>query len=88
MKRDDIILGIILLVMVICSGMLAKNLHKKQQEIANSRHMLTKTPLAGFHKFAADVAWMKFLQMDSTHNVNKENAKAVYNEIIKIIELD
>ena len=89
MRAGTTPLIIVFVASVVISGLLAGKLSKKQQEIAVTRDRVTKAPLAGFHKFAADVEWMRFIQYcGATGGVTAENADEFKDRIDRIIGLD
>ncbi len=61
--KKNLVLHLVVLVVAVCAAAwLAKDLKKQQDDFCKSRAMLSKTPLAGFHKLLADIKWMQFIQ--------------------------
>ena len=80
MKKDTFFRLLIMVVSLALASWLALFLTPMQNEITQDRQSLTKAPVAGLHKFLADVAWMRFVNyagglstIDST-NVDKVSA--------------
>ena len=88
MRRENLLLGIVCIVSIIGSHLLATHLRSTQRTISQSRSLVAKVPLAGFHKFAADVYWMLFLQYAGANPINKTNVGEFEDRINQIIELD
>lgn len=80
---------IIIIVAVIVGSMLASNLHQRQAELMPFMNNLTRAPIGGFHKFASDVEWMKFIQYCGTQkSINEENLPEVTKRLERLISLD
>jgi len=80
MKKDTFFRLLIMVVSLALASWLALFLTPMQNEITQDRKSLTKAPVAGLHKFLADVAWMRFvnyaggLSTIDTTNVDKVSA--------------
>ena len=61
MKKDTVIRALIMIVSLAAASWLALFLTPMQNEITREKKSLTKAPVAGLHKFLADVAWMRFV---------------------------
>ena len=61
MKKDTVVRALIMIVSLAAASWLALFLTPMQNEITREKRMLTKAPVAGLHKFLADVAWMRFV---------------------------
>ena len=89
MRPGTVPLIIVFVASVVASGMLADRLNQHQGKIAQTRADVTRAPLAGFHKFAADVEWMRFIQFcGATGGVTVENADEFKDRIDGILSLD
>ena len=89
MRQGDLPLIIAFVLSVLVSGFIAGDLRERQEKIAQTRDKVSNFPLAGFHKFAADIEWMRFIQYcGSIDNVNSENAPEIERRIQRIISLD
>jgi hypothetical protein len=88
MRRENLLLGIVCIVSIIGSHLLANYLNHEQGNISRSRNMVRNIPLAGFHKFAADIYWMLFLQYAGANPINKTNVGEFEYKINQIIDLD
>ena len=78
MRSGNTTLIIICAVSVIVSGIMARKLHEKQQSIATTRDLVSRVPLAGFHKFAADIEWMRFIYFcGGLKRVDDDNIKEI-----------
>ena len=80
MKKDTVFRALIMFVSLAVASWLAVFLTPMQNEITREKKSLTRTPVAGLHKFLADVAWMRFVNyagglatIDSS-NVDKVSA--------------
>ena len=80
MKKDFFVRALIMIVSLAAASWLAMFLTPMQNEITREKKSLTRAPVAGLHKFLADVAWMRFVNyagglstIDST-NVDKVSA--------------
>ena len=80
MKKDTVVRGLLMIVSLAAASWLALRLTPMQNEISREKKSLTKAPVAGLHKFLADVAWMRFvnfaggLSTIDTTNVDKVSA--------------
>lgn len=88
MRSSDILLGTVCIFAAALAWALAGRLHHVQGQIAPSRDMVSKVPLGGFQKFAADIEWMLFLQYLGTHKLNEENSPEIYRRARRIVSLD
>ena len=61
MKKDFFVRALIMIVSLAAASWLAMFLTPMQNEITHEKKSLTKAPVAGLHKFLADVAWMRFV---------------------------
>lgn len=80
MKKDTVVRALLMIVSLAAASWLALFLTPMQNEITLEKKSLTKAPVAGLHKFLADVAWMRFvnyaggLATIDTTNVDKVSA--------------
>lgn len=89
MKQSQIIHIVIIVVTVILGSYLASYLQKKQLKIAPSKKLVSKSPMGGFHKFASDVEWMRFINYcGSQKSVDSKNIEEHIRRLEKIISLD
>ena len=61
MKKGTIIHVVVMVVAVIAGTMLAIKLNNDQRALIPEKAELAAIPVGGFHKFAADVEWMLFV---------------------------
>ncbi len=89
MKKDSIIRLLIMLVALAAASYLALYLTPMQNEITADRKDLTKAPVAGLHKFLADVAWMRFVNYaGGLSTIDTTNVNKVSEMLRKIISYD
>lgn len=88
MRKEDLVLAIIVLVAVLSGGLLARELQRQQAVLAASRPFVSQAPLGGFHKFASDVYWMLFLQYAGANQITKSNAPEFERRVKQIITMD
>ena len=80
MKKDTFFRLLIMVVSLALASWLALFLSPMQNEITREKRSLSRAPVAGLHKFLADVAWMRFvnyaggLSTIDTTNVDKVSA--------------
>jgi len=86
MKKDSFLRLIIMLVALGAASYLAVYLTPMQNEITSERKDLTKAPIAGLHKFLADVAWMRFVNyaggLSTIDTTNVDKVSAMLRKII------
>jgi hypothetical protein len=88
--KKGVLTHIALMVVAIVVGFyLASYLTKQQEEIVPEKKNISKAPIAGMHKFAADVKWMFFINyLGSLKSVDGDNSKEVSKRIEEIISYD
>ena len=87
--KSRIIHVVVIIAAIIAGGLLAGYLHNRQMKIDASRVDISGAPIAGFHKFASDVEWMRFINyMGSLKTVDESNLEEVTRRLEKIISLD
>ncbi|MBO4630677.1 MAG: zinc ribbon domain-containing protein [Lentisphaeria bacterium] len=86
MKKDFVIRALIMIVSLAAASWLALRLTPMQNEISREKKSLTKAPVAGLHKFLADVAWMRFVNfaggLSSIDTTNVDKVSAMLKNII------
>ena len=86
MKKDFFIRALIMIVSLAAASWLALFLAPMQHEISQEKKSLTRMPVAGLHKFLADVAWMRFVNyaggLSSIDTTNVEKVGAMLKNII------
>ncbi len=89
MKKSLLLHIALMVVAIACGYYLAAVLTAKQEGITKEKKDLAKTPIAGFHKFAADVEWMFFINyLGSLKTVDDSNLGEVTKRLEKIISYD
>lgn len=88
MRFQTYVLLFVVTVAVVVAGGLAGILRQKEMQIASTRGAVSTMPIAGFHKFAADIHWMLFIQYGGSHDVTPETASEFHRRIMRIIRLD
>ncbi len=89
MKRSLIVHLVVMVVAVLVGAHLAGILNGNRNKIASSQDLLSKSPLGGCHKFAADVQWMLFINYcGSIDAINEENAPEVNRRLMQILRND
>lgn len=89
MKKDSFFRLIIMIVALGAASYLAVHLTPMQSEITAERKDLTKAPVAGLHKFLADVAWMRFVNYaGGLSTIDTTNVDKVSEMLRKIISYD
>jgi len=88
--KKSLLLHIALMVVAIAFGYyLAATLTAQQEGITKEKKDISSTPIAGFHKFAADVEWMFFINyLGSLKTVDDSNLAEVTKRLEKIISYD
>lgn len=87
MKRSLVTHLVVMIVAVLVGAHLAGILNGSRGKIATSQALLSKSPLGGCHKFAADVQWMLFINYcGSIDAINEENAPEVYRRLMAILK--
>ena len=88
MKRLPIYI-IVMVVAFIAASFLSAKLNKEQLKFAPEKANLSGTPIAGFHKFASDVQWMRLVNyLGSLQTVDESNVKDVSAKLQELIGLD
>lgn len=86
MKKDTVVRALIMVVSLAAASWLAISLTSMQNEITLEKKNLTKAPVAGLHKFLADVAWMRFINyaggLASIDTTNVDKVSAMLKNII------
>ena len=89
MKKGTIIHVVVMVVAVIAGTMLAIKLNNDQRALIPEKAELAAIPVGGFHKFAADVEWMLFVNyMGSLSTVDESNVEDVIGRLERLIALD
>lgn len=89
MKRSLVTHLVVMIAAVLVGAHLAGILNGDRGKIATSQALLSKSPLGGCHKFAADVQWMLFINYcGSIDAINEENAPEVYRRLMAILKND
>lgn len=89
MKKEQIIHVVVIVLTAVIGYYLAANLNQKRIKIEPEAKSISKTPLAGFHKFASDVEWMRFINYcGSQKTVDAKNVEEHLRRVEKIIALD
>ncbi len=89
MKKDSVIRLVVMLAALAAASYLALFLTPMQNEITSERKDLTKAPVAGLHKFLADVAWMRFVNYaGGLSTIDTTNVAKVSEMLRKIISYD
>jgi len=80
---------IIIVVAIILTSILGAKLYKQQEMLFPGKDAMRAVPIAGLHKFTADVSWMLFVNyLGSISGVNEKNVDEVTNRLEKLIRLD
>lgn len=86
MKKDTVVRALIMIVSLAAASWLALFLTPMQNEITLEKKSLTHAPVAGLHKFLADVAWMRFVNyaggLATIDTTNVEKVSAMLKKII------
>lgn len=89
MKKSLLIHIVLMAVAVAAGSSLATYLSTQQMEITKEKKDLANSPIAGFHKFAADVEWMFFINyLGSLKTVDNTNLNEVTKRLQRIISYD
>ncbi len=88
--KKSLLTHIALMVVAIVVGYyLTVNLTERQEKITPEKKDLSKAPIAGFQKFAADVKWMFFINyLGSLKTVDDQNLPEVTKRLEEIIAYD
>ena len=88
--KKSLLTHIALMVVAIVVGYyLSVNLTARQEKITPEKKDLSKAPIAGFQKFAADVKWMFFINyLGSLKTVDDSNLSEVTKRLEEIITYD
>ena len=79
MKRLPIYI-IVMIVAFLAASFLSAKLNKDQLKFAPEKANLSGTPIAGFHKFASDVQWMRLVNyLGSLQTVDESNVEELFN---------
>ena len=80
---------IVLIVAVIAASFLSANLIVMQKSFCPEKENLSGSPIAGFHKFASDVQWMRLVNyLGSLNTVDESNVKQVSAKLQELMKLD
>ena len=80
---------IVLIVAVIAASFLSANLIVMQKSFCPEKENLSGSPIAGFHKFASDVQWMRLVNyLGSLNTVDESNVKQVAAKLQELMKLD
>ena len=86
MKKDTVIRALIMVISLAAASWLALILTPMQGKISLEKKTLTKAPVAGLHKFLADVAWMRFVNfaggLATIDTTNVDQVSAMLKNII------
>ena len=86
MKKDTFFRALLMIVSLAAASWLAQFLTPMQNEITREKKSLTRAPVAGLHKFLADVAWMRFVNyaggLASIDTTNVDKVSAMLKNII------
>ncbi len=88
MKRFIVMVVILVASVFICT-ILATKLNTQQRDLLPDREGLSKSPIAGFHKFASDVQWMRLVNyLGSLNTIDERNVKEVSAKLESLLALD
>ena len=80
---------IIIVVAIIITSILGTKLYHQQEALFPGKDAMRAVPIAGLHKFSADVSWMLFVNyLGSISGVNEKNVDEVIHRLEKLIRLD
>jgi len=80
---------IVLIVAVVAASFLSANLVVMQKSFCPEKDNLSGSPIAGFHKFASDVQWMRLVNyLGSLNTVDESNVKQVASKLQELMKLD
>lgn len=89
MKKELVYLITAMLIGLAGASVLAIKLTTEQDEITKERSQLSKAPIGGFHKFAADVEWMRFINyLGSINTVDASNSEEIKKWLERLISYD
>lgn len=89
MKKDSIVRFLIMLIALAAASYLAVYITPRQNEITAEKKSLSRAPVAGLHKFLADVAWMRFVNYaGGLTTIDSSNVEKVSNMLKTIIAYD
>lgn len=87
-KRITVYL-LVLIASVVAASFLSANLSVMQKSFCPEKENLSGSPIAGFHKFASDVQWMRLVNyLGSLETVNESNVKQVATKLHELMKLD
>ena len=88
MKRLPIYI-VVMIAAFIAASFLSAKLNKEQLKFAPEKATLSGTPIAGFHKFASDVQWMRLVNyLGSLQTVDESNVGDVSAKLQELVGLD
>lgn len=86
MKKDFFLRALLMIAALAAASWLALYLTPMQNDITLEKKTLTRAPVAGLHKFLADVAWMRFVNyaggLSSIDATNVDKVAAMLKKII------
>lgn len=89
MKKSIAMHIVVMIAAVLIGGSMASFLHKSQNDLAPAKSGVSRVPIGGFHKFASDIEWMRFINyMGGLKTINDENKDEVIARLDKIVKLD
>lgn len=89
MKKSLIIHLLVMVLAAFVGTKLAMALHGLQNDTVKSKGMLSTLPMGGFHKFASDIEWMRFINyLGGLKTINDENKDEVIRRLEKILSYD
>lgn len=90
MKKSLITHLIVMVVAAFVAYQLAITLHKSQVETVKSTNkMVSSIPIGGFHKFASDIEWMRFINyLGGLKTIGDDNKEEVVRRLEKILQYD
>ncbi len=88
MKRLPIYI-VVMIAAFIAASFLSAKLNKEQLKFAPEKATLSGSPIAGFHKFASDVQWMRLVNyLGSLQTVDESNVGDVSAKLQELVGLD
>ena len=89
MKKSFFVHILVMLAAVFIAGNLALFLHSRQEDAIPVKDSISRVPFGGFHKFASDIEWMRFINyMGGLKTINDDNKDEVVKRLDKILSLD
>ena len=80
---------IVLIVAVIAASFISAKLVVMQKSFCPEKEELSASPIAGFHKFASDVQWMRLVNyLGSLNTVDESNVQQVASKLQELMKLD